>query len=225
MESQKRNELLQHSPIKQILMTPEIWTGITFTNYYVWMSQGHLIPAHAGFLVFSLISVYLYSKEIKKRVSLILKSSCLLPLAFLFGKIDAIHFYNAKFGIYSEYLNFSVSIWAFFILLSSIPALLMLVVGLGFFCRATKQKGWAGLKTGIHSVSAFILSFGFIVLGQQIEKWHMLPLLADTYLVSDCNPENKYGNGRYIRKDHKTCYRVGFKGFTPILLPFHAPKP
>ena len=185
-------------------MTPEIWTGITFTNYYVWMSQGHLIPAHAGFLVFSLISVYLYSKEIKKKVSLILKFSCLLPLAFLFGKIDAIHFYNAKFGIYSEYLNFSVSIWA-------------------FFCRAIKQKGWAGLKTGIHSVSAFILSFGFIVLGQQIKKWHMLPLLADTYLVSDCNPENKYGNGRYIRKDHKTCYRVGFKGFTPILLPFHAP--
>lgn len=211
---------------RYLFAQPAVWIVLTFSNYVLGMKYGYIALAHAGFVFFSVISAYLYRTEMKKRFSCILRLGFLLPIAYLYGRIAAVHFYNSEFGIYPEYLNFSVSIWAFFIVLTSVPALLMLVVGLTLLFESFRRPAWLGLEQGIHSISALISFFCFVWLGQQIEKWHLYPLLADTYTASDCNVRHEHSGGLYIRKDQNTCYKVEIgKGAFITLVPFHSPKP
>lgn len=142
------------------------------------------------------------------------------------NKINTQHFYNSEYGIYPEYLNYSVLIWAFFTVVPSTLAILMFFIGAFYFIKSYNTQGIKELMNGIHAISTIIIMFSLLWINTKIEKWNIFPLLADAYTISDCNIDNTLSQNWFIRKNHSTCYKVSFKrNFVPILAPFHAPKP
>lgn len=143
------------------------------------------------------------------------------------AKVSAIHHFNEKYGIFSEYLNHSATAWAGFvgtIFLISIPCFLL---ALYFFFQAAKKRQLKemikGMELMVHCASCFLICTWLPPIYQIAEKHDKILLYLDAYSHSDCNPAKNYAA---IRKDQQTCYLIISKGFLNLeLQPYPSQKP
>lgn len=124
-------------------------------------------------------------------------------LALFIAKIFSIHHFNHKYGIYPEYLNYSISVWT---IITAITFLTLPILWhiLKLMIEGRNAPLFKSFKKGIYAIT-LLMMWGLIIKAYdkatEYDRW---PLMLDAYSYSDC----KTSQGSIaIRKDDTTCYR------------------
>lgn len=187
------------------------------------------IWAYAGLLLFSAADIWYNRKTLFSNITRLLSVGAVTGIAFGIGKVITLKYFNMQYGILSEYLNYSVTV---FTCLFALPVLLgfallfgasVFILGMSFYSvwqfaknslplalllpqQNTSSKN--DLPYLIHVLSAFILSFLLLSGASQIAAADKWALWLDAYQNTDC------GNGFSLRRDKEHCYRfIRVQGF------------
>ena len=129
----------------------------------------------------------------------------LWAIAYFFAQIYAVDYFNSKYGIFAENLNFAVQVRAGFIATVFLFSIYCLLLYGYFIVKLWKnQKQFANFsEASIHSFTcAFVFAF-LVSLFPMADKYDTNILHLDAYEYSDCQtPENEMA----IRKNDTTCF-------------------
>ncbi|MBR3425814.1 MAG: hypothetical protein IKG79_07250 [Neisseriaceae bacterium] len=167
--------------------------------------------------VFSVAVLISESKNIttviKDNILVSLSITFLVGITYFSAKVNATDHFNTKYGIYAEYLNYSITAWA--VIVSAIFLILIssLILFICFFIQMKEEeekqttKVFKFFELLAHSFSCMLVSFCFVPVLQTIDKHDKVLLYLDAYTHSDCQaPKNNIA----IRMDNETCYLFKF---------------
>ncbi|MBQ9214135.1 MAG: hypothetical protein IJ150_09390 [Bacteroidales bacterium] len=152
------------------------------------------------------------TKVIKDNIFIGLGITLFVGITYFSAKVSATDHFNTIYGIYPEYLNYSITAWA--VIVSAIFLILISSLIL-FICFSIQMKEEEKQTTKVfkffellaHSFSCMLVSFCFVPVLQTIDKHDKVLLYLDAYTHSDCQaPENNIA----IRMDNETCYLFKF---------------
>lgn len=157
--------------------------------------------------IFSIVVFAIESRKIseiiKGNIFVWLLISVIYLIVYFLSKCYAIHYFNIKYDIFSEYLNYSVIALAgitgtiFFISLSC--SFLFIYFLLQIYYQNELIKKATAL---IHSISCCLAIGLSSITYSTVDNNEIALLYLDAYTYSDCQTENKFA----IRKDNETCY-------------------
>lgn len=206
------------------IIATSLFFGFLIFHQYFWLFW---IGSFLFSIVITVLQRHQISQIIKDNVFFGFATTLLSMMAYFFAKVSAIHHFNAKYGIFAEYLNHAATAWAGFIgtiFLISIPCFLLAIY---FFVQSTKKRQLKELVKGmelvVHTASCLWICLWLPPVYQFAEKHDKILLLLDAYEYSDCQaPKNRLA----IRRDDKTCYLIVTKEFLEIeLQPYSSKKP
>ncbi len=199
-----------------------LWAALAFGCALFFIFIGWGIWAYVGFLLFSAIDIWQNRKILFSNITRILSMGAITGIGFGVGKIMALKYFNMQYGILPEYLNYSVTVFAWLFALTVLLGFLLLLGVMGFMLGMSCCAVWQFAKDGlrlvllkppqstsskndlprfIHMLSAIILGFLLLHSTSQmavIDKW---ALWLDAYQNTDC------GDGFFLRQDKRHCYR------------------
>lgn len=145
-------------------------------------------------------------------------------LTLFVGRIFAVHHYNNKYGIYPEYLNYSVSVWA---LITAITVFIFFPLGYWAFIFAKRtwdNNTFSNLLVNLsHCATCMLIWVAISYAYPYAEQYDAHLLLLDSYAYSDCNPPE---GTAAIRKNDAACYQISWQpGLGFDLMEYPAPKP
>ena len=145
-------------------------------------------------------------------------------IALFAGRIFAVQHYNGKYGIYPEYLNYSISIWALVVAISTFTFIPIFYWSIVFTIKTYKNnKFFNMLKNISHCATCILTCFALSYAYPYAEQYDAHLLLLDSYAYSDCNPPE---GTVAIRKNDAACYQISWQpGLGFDLMEYPAPKP
>ena len=195
-----------------------------------------LLPQYLTF-VFSCSFIFLVMVLISERRKInqiirynIFPSFCVSILGvviYFLTKVNATHYFNNEYKIFTENLNYSVQAWAgIFGTFYLISTLCMILVGYFFIqmIKAPKDlKGWFKVaEFSVYSFACTQICIWLTTLSSVVETYDKAFLRLDAFRYSDCQtPENQVA----IRKVDEICYAFNLTGFLEWeLKPYHQSK-
>ena len=145
-------------------------------------------------------------------------------LTLFVGRIFAVHHYNNKYGIYPEYLNYSVSAWAL-IIACTIFIFLPLFYWFFVFAKRTRDNNtFSNLLVNLsHGITCILTWLAISYAYPYAEQYDAHLLVLDSYIHSDCRPP---AGATAIRKNDKECYQITWQPDSGLMLTeYPAPKP
>lgn len=199
-----------------------IWAVITFAFAGLSFWSEYVLIAYAGFLVFSITDIWYNRKKLFSTVYRVLGMGAVTGVAFFTGKVLALKYFNVRYGILPEYLNYSVTVFAWYIAITWLLSIIMIsggiiylltvtvkglvqyaliCVSLGFHKSKDTQNVSKELPDLIHLFSAFTAGMFLLAGSTSIKNIDKAALWLDAYQNSDC--------GEYValRRDSRHCYR------------------
>ncbi|EET43797.1 hypothetical protein NEISICOT_02381 [Neisseria sicca ATCC 29256] len=157
-------------------------------------------------VLFSAWQLWKNRSEITKKFKWTWKFFVTSAFALFVAKIFATHYFNHKYGIYPEYLNYSISVW------TVITAGMFLTLPILWHVLKLMKEGrrapvFKSLKKGIYAITLCMMWVLLIKTYDQAVEYDRWLLMLDAYSYSDCKPNR----GSFaIRKDDTACYRFIF---------------
>ena len=189
----------------------EIIAGSLLTTFLVFPQ--HYKLEWIAFVIFSITIAMIEKDKVYKIISNVLFlpiTAILWTVSFFFAKSSATDYFNIKYGIFAENLNYSIQLKAGIIATVSIISIYCILLMIYFTIKMWKtrkqplQEWFAHFpELAIHSFScAFVFAF-VVSLSQIADAVDTTILHLDAYQHSDCQtPENEIA----IRKNDNTCY-------------------
>ena len=145
-------------------------------------------------------------------------------LTLFIGRIFAVHHYNNKYGIYPEYLNYSVSVWA---LITAITVFIFFPLGYWAFIFAKRtwdNNTFFNLLVNLsHCATCMLIWIAISYAYPYAKQYDAHLLILDSYTHSDCRPP---AGATAIRKNDKECYQISWHQESGLeLTEYPSPKP
>ena len=190
----------------------KIIAGILLAAFFLLPQYFHLLSV--TFVIFSLVIAFTVERhkvwQFVSNIFFIPTTIALWSIIFFFAKSSATDYFNIKYGIFAENLNYSIQLKAGIIATISVIAIYCILLMIYFSIQMWKTrrkplKEWFAQfpELAINSFScAFVFAF-IVSLSQMADAADTNILHLDAYQYSDCQiPENEMA----IRKNDNTCY-------------------
>lgn len=187
------------------------WDAIAHLLFIIFLycsvSYGHYYLLLFAFLITSAFAFFWNWKAVIKKLKWTWTTFVVSTLILFISRILAVHHYNGKYGIFPEYLNYSVSAWALIIACTVFIFFPIFCWVFIFFYRALSNKFTTSFANLSHCATCIciwcILGIGYF----KAEQYDRFLLLLDSYQYSDCNTPS---NTLAIRKNKTHCYQFIF---------------
>ena len=190
----------------------KIIAGILLAAFFLLPQYLHLLSV--TFVVFSLVIAFTVERhkvwQFVSNIFFIPTTIVLWSIIFFFAKSSTANYFNTKYGIFAENLNYSIQLKAGIIATISVISIYCILLMIYFTIQMWKTRRkplseWFAQfpELAIHSFScAFVFAF-VVSLSQMADAADTTILHLDAYQHSDCQtPENEIA----IRKNDNTCY-------------------
>lgn len=116
-----------------------VWSLITIILYSVFTNYGHDMTGSIFLFIFSIYFILKNKGRINKNIIYTIASFSSVFILFI-SRIISYHYFNNKYEIEPEYLNFSVTIFSFITAITLSPAIIlfcvaMVLIGISLFSR------------------------------------------------------------------------------------------
>ncbi len=181
--------------------------GLSYFQYYTFAT----ILIISSFLIFTLISAYKHKSKIKIILNFCWKFRIFFYMLYasLFFILSALakKYYNIKFGIEIDYLNYSVNVLAA-LLSIIIPAIIFIFLvntffSVKFFYEIIFKKN--KINSLVHGTSSLIIMIILLYILSISTKLDIYFLWLDSYYNSDCNTK-EIPKKLFIRLNNSSCY-------------------